>query len=271
MKYRISDFERLTGVPSATLRYYDSIGVLCTQRDQKNNYRSYASQDILRLIQLRQMTAFGIPLSSMPSREGNVACEDMLASLTQRKHEIEAQIENLHNMLGRIRLHENAFAQACEGGDAVKPARMVGTYRLFLSDPEVAAHQNTAGIFQHWMTCAPHVYSVVRVRMKDVGQMEDGCCPADIGIGLFKNHFDAISDTYREPMQYSAVTSCLQMMIETPDPMRIPFAALEPFFAYITQHNLIPLDDFYGWIVYSPVGEENPMYRISMRIAVGGL
>ena len=72
-------------------------------------------------------------------------------------------------------------------------------------------------------------------------------------------------------MQYSAVTSCLQMMIETPDPMRIPFAALEPFFAYITQHNLIPLDDFYGWIVYSPVGEENPMYRISMRIAVGGL
>ena len=270
MNYKISDFEKLTGVPRATLRYYDSLGVLSTHRDHKNNYRAYSEEDLIRLVQLRQLNAFGIPLSALPARDKETSCDAILSSLTQKRQELEASIEEMYRLLSRVRLHEMAYQSVAQCDTEIKKGRMVGTYRLFLSDPEVAAHPDTPDILSKWLSCMPYAYSVVRVRLADLHACTGQTCPADVGIGLFKNVFDSIGETFREPMQYSPIGSCLTMMIETPDPSNIPVSSLMPLMSYIDEHSLIPMDDLYGWVVYAPVGESSPMYRISMRIAVNG-
>lgn len=270
VKYKISDFEKLTGVSSATLRYYDSLGALCPHRDGRNNYRTYSEQDILRLIQLRQIQAFGIPLSALSEQENDVSCAGILASLEQRQREIEHSIDELYRLLDRIKLHANSYRRAANSDSAVAKSRMVPTYRLFLSDPDVAAHANTPEIFQRWLASAPYVYSVIRVRHSVLTACTQETCPADTGIGLFKNVFDSIGDTFREPMQYSPVNTCVNLMIETPDPSHIPVAALRPLLEYVDANGLIPLDDLYGWVVYTPAGGKDTMYRISMRLAVAG-
>lgn len=271
MKIRISDFERLTGVSSATLRYYDSLGVLCARRNSKNNYRTYDAQDVLRLIQLRQIQAFGIPLGALSPQESDVSCEGILGSLTQRQKEIEQSIEEMYRLLERIKLHANSYQRAAHCDSAIVRTRMVGTYRLFLSDPEVASHRNTPEIFQRWIAAAPHVYSVIRIRYAQLSACKGGTCPADMGIGLFKRVFDSIGDTFREPMVYSPVNTCINTMIETPDPTCIPVSALRPMLDYVHDNGLIPLDDLFGWVVYTPIGEEDRMYRISLRLAVAGV
>ena len=268
MNYRISDFEKLTGVPRATLRYYDSLGVLSTHRDDKNNYRAYSELDLLRLVQLRQLNAFGIPLSALPSKDKETSCDAIWDSLTQKRQELEASIDEMYQLLARVRLHETAYQAAAQCDSSIKKERTVGTYRLFLSCPEVAAHPDTPAILRRWLACTPYAYSVVRVRLADLRSCVSDTCRADVGIGLLKNQFDAIGETFRKPMQYSPVGACLTTMIETPDPSNIPVSALAPLMAYIDEHSLIPMDDLYGWVVYAPVGESSPMYRISMRIAV---
>ncbi|MBR5561174.1 MAG: MerR family transcriptional regulator [Clostridia bacterium] len=270
MNYRISDFEKLTGVPRATLRYYDSLGVLSSHRDNKNNYRAYSELDLLRLVQLRQLNAFGIPLSALPAKDKETSCDAILDSLAQKREAIEASIEEMYQLLARVRLHETAYQAAVQCDASIQKGRSVGTYRIFLSSPDAAAHPNTPDILKKWLACTPHAYSVVRVRLSDLRSCSSDTCRADVGIGLLKNQFDSIGETFREPMQYSPVSACLTTMIETPDPENIPLSALEPLMSYIDEHSLIPMDDLYGWVVYAPVGESSPMYRISMRIAVNG-
>ena len=52
--------------------------------------------------------------------------------------------------------------------------------------------------------------------------------------------------------------------------LHIPVAALRPLLEYVDANGLIPLDDLYGWVVYTPAGGKDTMYRISMRLAVAG-
>lgn len=268
MQLKISDLEKLTGIPKATLRYYESIGLLSPVRREGSNYRSYTVTDLVRLVQVRQINSFGLQLSELPGEEHSVSCKELCESLCERERALEQEIEQTIEQLGRLRLHVNSFRQAAAPEHPVTLAHTSGNYRLFPCDPGVMEHPNTEDIVRKWIAQAPHTYSVVRVRFKDISACTEDSCPASVGIGLMKHVFDDAGDTFREPMQYSPLGRCIQGVIETPSLDRIPVKALTPFVQFLRERTLIPLEDLYGWVIYAPAEGQNEPFRVSMRLAV---
>lgn len=266
---RIGDFEKLTGISKATLRYYDREGLLFPERSDGNNYRGYSEADLIHLVQVRQLSGFGIPLSGQPAAERSVSRGDVLALLETRQLEIEKQIEDLYELEARVKLHVLSY-QTPFRPDA-PPARqhMVGTYRMMLTEPDTRSHPNTPAIVSRWMCHTPYTYSVLRIRKEELQQRHEGIFHADIGIGLLKSHFDRLGETFEEPMRFSPPNKCLQYLAEVENIHALDCATLSPIQAFLEQNGLIPIDDLYGWIVYAPGGEKDRRYRVSMRVAIG--
>jgi DNA-binding transcriptional MerR regulator len=116
----IGEFAQISGVPTTTLRYYDRIRLLQSQR-LSNNHRRYPLPDALdqlRLIQLCQ--ALGAPLDEVAElvRPGNAAGRRTVAR--RRLVEVDARMAELMaakavlEHFARCR-HSAATADDCRG------------------------------------------------------------------------------------------------------------------------------------------------------------
>ena len=55
MRYRISEFCRLLGVSTDTLRYYERCKLITTEKDPDNQYRSFSREDGLAIWNLHML------------------------------------------------------------------------------------------------------------------------------------------------------------------------------------------------------------------------
>ena len=269
MKYKTGGFEKLTGVTQATLRYYDKEGLLGPQRDESNKYRTYTEDDLARLVQIRQLSSFGIALSDQPARGRSTSYTEVTQMLAQRQKEVENTIEEMYVLLSRLRLHAQTYQRLTEDSRQLRRQNMIGTYRLMLTDPAVSAHPDTPEILQRWLTYAPHTYSCIRIRREQLLAPRGTDYQADFGVGLLKKEFIQSGEVLRAPIQESPPNVCLVGMIETRSLHTISQTVIRPFLEHMRENGMIPIDDMYGWIVYTPSEGEAAPYQISMRVAIG--
>ena len=75
----ISTVEKLTGLPSTAIRYYESRGLIMVKR-KDNGYRSYDEESVQTLLQIRQFRELDIPLSDIHLwRDGVVTKNELIA------------------------------------------------------------------------------------------------------------------------------------------------------------------------------------------------
>lgn len=103
--YRIGMFSKLGRVTIKTLHHYDEVGLLApAQVDTESGYRYYTTDQLFRLneiVALRQM-GFSIPEISAIVDGHNIA-----GILTQRKAELESEVQNVTDQLFRLNLYIN--------------------------------------------------------------------------------------------------------------------------------------------------------------------
>lgn len=268
LRLKIKDFENLTGVRKTALRFYDREGLLYPQRSEDNNYRFYSEKDLIRLVQLRQLSAFGIPLNLQSASGRTTGLDHVLSLLEKREQEIGKAIEDLYELLARIRLHENEYRKDTSDATPATIQHMIGAYRLMLSDPDVLEHPDTPSIVARWMDYAPYTYTVLSISKNDLRRHDVEYYPVRIGVGLLKKYFDLKGETLRPPIHYSPPNRCVARTVEVEDLHRITPEHLKPLLDCLNENHFIPLDDLYGWISYASVDEEKPCYHVSMRVAI---
>ena len=75
----ISDVERITGVPSTAIRYYESRGLVSVKR-KENGDRDYDEESVKWLRQIRKLREPGVPLSDLRLwRDGVVSRNELIA------------------------------------------------------------------------------------------------------------------------------------------------------------------------------------------------
>ena len=190
MKLSIGELEKLTGMNRTALRYYDAEGVLDPQR-QENGYRMYSEEDVMSLVQLKQLSAFGVELSELPGTRRPTDVRDVHRVLVGKEQAIEQEIEELYQKLSRLRLHVDAFGSCASGETQIKEGRMVGAYRLYYSGAQ-AGSSKVSRIFKRWMNAVPDTYSVVRIPAQAMDMPPETLCPVDTGIGLLSGAFRLI-------------------------------------------------------------------------------
>ncbi len=106
--YTVKELARLTGLTPRTLRYYDSIGLLCPRRGRENDYRFYGSEEVDRLQQILLYRDMGVPLEEIrklldaPGFDREAALREHLTRLRERRREVDALIRAVQNTLHTI-------------------------------------------------------------------------------------------------------------------------------------------------------------------------
>lgn len=106
--YTVKDLARLTGLTPRTLRYYDSIGLLCPQRGRDNDYRLYGPAEVDRLQQILLYRDMGLPLEEIrrlldaPGFDHTAALREHLDRLRERRREVDALIRAVQDTLDTI-------------------------------------------------------------------------------------------------------------------------------------------------------------------------
>jgi MerR family copper efflux transcriptional regulator len=112
---KISEASRLSGLPSKTIRYYESIGLFSSQRAE-NGYREYSQQDVNNMNFLHRSRELGFSLDECrdllklyqdPSR----ASAEVKQVAERRLQQIDQQINHLSDM--KKTLHK--LVEQCPG------------------------------------------------------------------------------------------------------------------------------------------------------------
>jgi len=112
--HRIGDAARLSGVPAATIRYYEKEGLLPVQVRADNRYRLYSDDEIHRLRFIRLCRAMDMSLDEVrtllslgrgpDTAADHAACatvDEHLSHVRTRLHELQALESQLLSLRGR--------------------------------------------------------------------------------------------------------------------------------------------------------------------------
>jgi DNA-binding transcriptional MerR regulator len=107
---KISDFSRLAQVPTATLRYYDQLGLLKPARvDEFTDYRYYDVEQLPRLNRILALRDLGFSLDQIGRLlKDDVSVDELKGMLAMRQADAEREVAETQARLARVaaRLHE---------------------------------------------------------------------------------------------------------------------------------------------------------------------
>lgn len=100
LRMRIGELARLTAVPTKTIRYYESIGLLAEPEREANGYRAYDDEAVARLRFIRDAQASGLSLTEIGSildlrRHGQATCTHVVDLLDRHLSDLDAHIARL--------------------------------------------------------------------------------------------------------------------------------------------------------------------------------
>ncbi|WP_313076147.1 MerR family transcriptional regulator [Melaminivora sp.] len=118
-RHRIGDAARLSGVPAATIRYYEKEGLLSSQTRAHNRYRLYSDAEVHRLRFVRLCRAMDMSLGEVrallqiDARGAHVEGADHAACQTLDEH-----LEHVRTRLAELQVLEHelqALRGRCDG------------------------------------------------------------------------------------------------------------------------------------------------------------
>jgi len=94
----INEVEKVTGITSRNIRFYEKQGLLTTTRSERNFYREFSDEDVRRLKEIKLLRRFGVGLADIKKvQDGSLTlsgCMDMyLRYFTEQKKDLEKTIE----------------------------------------------------------------------------------------------------------------------------------------------------------------------------------
>jgi len=126
---KIGELARRVGVDTATIRFYEAVGVLPTPRRLPSGYRDYDPEDVARLRFVRQARGLGISLDDIRRvlalrDQGEPPCAHVRSLIAEEARRIDvriAELERTRRELQRLAalaatLPETDSAQGCVCG-----------------------------------------------------------------------------------------------------------------------------------------------------------
>ncbi|RTE08810.1 MerR family transcriptional regulator [Paenibacillus whitsoniae] len=105
---RISELSKLTGASIRSLRYYESKGLIATQREE-NGYRVYNQMVVERVKTIQFYLSLGFTTEQIEGflncvmKNQESQCDDLLPLYTEKLQEIEKQIDMLQMLQANLK------------------------------------------------------------------------------------------------------------------------------------------------------------------------
>ena len=133
--YYIKEFASMLNISNQTLRFYDKIGLLKpADKNQQNNYRMYALNQIWALERIRHLQTLGLNLAEIHSALATENMADLLKMLTQKHASVVEEIERLETIRMSIDGYLNCYRYIEENDFGSHPFVMPWETRYALTE-----------------------------------------------------------------------------------------------------------------------------------------
>lgn len=114
MRLKIGEVSKQTGRSVGTLRYYESLGLLESERGE-NGYRYYSSTVIQQVIFIKKAQALGFSLDDIGTilnihRQGDVPCGLVQTLLQEKIDQLKAQIQQMRVFQSELEGYRDRWA-----------------------------------------------------------------------------------------------------------------------------------------------------------------
>jgi DNA-binding transcriptional MerR regulator len=120
MERTVKEVAARVGLPSRTVRYYDSIGLVSSQHRTESGYRLYGAEEESKLRFVRQAKSLGFGLDDIRrliAAAESGCCGEVVPELNrlldEKIAEIDAQIEDLRSFRERLASYRHGKGQGC--------------------------------------------------------------------------------------------------------------------------------------------------------------
>lgn len=102
MKYKIGDLSNLLNVSTNTVRRYEEMGYISSERNEETGYRYYSEDEITKFMNARLLRKYGFNHTEI-SRMMNYDIHELKLSFEERMKKMDEEIEYMKNLRHRLK------------------------------------------------------------------------------------------------------------------------------------------------------------------------
>ena len=111
--YTIGEISKIFNIPTATLRYYDSIGLLCPWETGENNYRYYSKAQFEIISMIMFMRTINTPIKKLQKILNEQTADGVLDELKTCESSIDEKIHELEQLKQKIGIFNKNIEATC--------------------------------------------------------------------------------------------------------------------------------------------------------------
>ena len=230
-RYRISAFSRRSGIPADTLRYYEKLGLITSQRQEQNAYRTYDDSDLLLVSQLRMMRSVGIPLMLLAPTENPHTLDNIERHLQSEEAQLAAQIDALEAKLRRVQMLRREFDECKSMAGTCREAEYMETLNLTLPDGE--PDDESARIIAAWQGCQPYVHLNCQLDEQTLKTTGNEPMTARLGFGVLAAYAEKLKLPLSPHVVHRPAAHGVRCVLKVRDPLHPTHEELLPLTQYL--------------------------------------
>lgn len=167
MKYKISDLSNLLNVSTNTVRRYEDMGYISSERSEESGYRYYSEDDITKFMNARLLRKYGFKHTDI-SKMMNYDIHDLKNSYQERLEMMDEEIEYLKNLRHRLKddLGLMSRIDIYQQPDYIKNCVAL-SYVLYQSGDKLLKERKRLNTVQDFLYLSPEVHRIYLIRKED--------------------------------------------------------------------------------------------------------
>lgn len=276
MKYKVSELSTLLNVSTNTVRRYEKMGYITSKRYEKNNYRYYSEDDIIKFMTVRLLRKYGFThteISNMKKSE----MSDLISAYENRIEKMEEQINYLTNLRHRLQddlilmKKAHGFKDLCYIKDCVALS-----YVLYQSGDKLLKESKRIMTVQNYLYLSPEVQQVYLIRKDDV---EKDNITLNVGWAIKLADLDRYNISENKYTERYERCKSLFSIVKLPlnedgtninSREQLKEVLLKKSFKYMDEHNLKINGDIIGVVINRAIEDNREIQYILIGVPVEG-
>ena len=268
MYYKIGEFANMMGVPAATIRFYEKLGIVKSIKDKNNNYRYFHDLDARNLLWCRWYRGIGIPLPDVAKIMNNYSLDEIVGTLEQRENELINEIKKNQQLLAKIN-------EICKRKDDIHSLKDIciienspAFYRLKQTINNSLIPNNAKdSIVNEWINMVPFTYFSVVIPKKNL-YSENNDIDYSWGIAITEKEAEEHKLHIDEKAEFYPEKKCVTSIISKFESDLIKLKDIKHMINYINEKDLKINGDCMGKLLLREKNNGELIYYFSFHIPV---
>lgn len=246
IRYKSGEAARMLGMSQEAIRYYEKQGIILSEKDEENGYRSFSYRNLIALQRLRLYNGLGFPVKESHDLINELTSEEISERLTDNEAGLILQIKRLERIVSYSKMMRHAIDEMPQMLNQFRIEDSPAVYHIkYQDDRTVLSDKKRAQTIKSWYEQSPVVLpnSVISIReLRPWVQLE-------LGFSIFEEDYACFirDHTPRDFIRFipskRSIYSILEVDYNTPN-FYIPFL---PLLHYIEENHLETEDLIFGF------------------------